>query len=144
MMTEELTFNKEYHNQDPRCTAMPYIVEVQQEKFFGIVSDDTLVSSCDGEIKTTYTCKDFMGEEFETEQELKDFIADEYSQIIDDDDIDEIRLGYVWHPVAIFFTVKEAEKFINGRASFRTWIRHIDSQETEMVELMKLGGLYNE
>jgi hypothetical protein len=145
-MIKDLTFKKEYHNQASRCTAKPYIVEVQQKKIFGIMDGDYFISSCYGETKTVYICDDYDldGNEFETEQELKDYIIDNYEHEIEYYDIREVQLGYIWFPVAIFFTVEEAEKYINGRDNLRTWIRHIDSQESEMIELMKMGGLLDD
>jgi len=104
----------EYITQDNCFTAHPIYVMVQEMVCIGVIDYDydVICSYGDGKV------------EYET-----------------NDNGDEIKLGYIWHPVEFFLTIKGAEKYIrlnsyNHTGALRTYISRFSDKNSEMQNLI--------
>lgn len=143
MTIEEL--KKEYASQDNRCTSYPIYVTVQELFCVGLIEDGYSVNCPygDGETVTKYRLTDGDSEapEFDSEEELIKYYKEK-----DDDrrvgysDIQEYQLGYIWHPVEFFLTIKGAEEYMKVNAhnhgKLRTYVKWFESRNFEMRGLL--------
>ena len=138
---------KEYGTQDNRATAYPIYVSVQELICIGVMADGYSVRCPygDGENKTIFKHPDLEGE-FETVHDLrealsKDYEGNELEEKFNDEE--EINLGYIWHTVEFFLTIKGAEEYMKANAhnhgELRTYVHHFEQRNFEMREL--LGNL---
>jgi hypothetical protein len=140
MNLEEL--KKEYENQDNRCTAFPIYVMVQEKICIGVMADGYSVNCPygDGDNEIKYRHNDLEGE-FDSIDELKKEHYEYTGDNCDPDDIEELNLGYIWHPVEFFLTIKGAEEYIkanqHNHGKLRTYVAYFERRNFEMRGLLK-------
>ena len=147
MNIEEL--KKEYAEQDNRATAYPIYVMVQELVCIGVMADGYSVNCPfgDGKTITKYRLKDgdFEAPDFNSEEELKKYYKEEidYGEV-KDREIQEYQLGYIWHPVEFFLTIKGAEQYMKSNAhnhgKLRTYVSWFERRNYEMRELLEEIG----
>lgn len=132
---------EEYKNQDNRCTARPIYVVVQELICIGVIADGYEVSCPygDGETKAVFKFDDFEGV-FDTKEELIEMLKEDGREN-ESHKIEELQLGYVWHPIEFFLTIKGAEEFMkadaHNRGRMRTYVGHIHRRNFEMRNLLE-------
>lgn len=141
----------EYATQDNRATAYPIYVTIQEQVSIGVIADGYSVSCPygDGETKLKYKHADYE-DEYDNEEELLDLIwedcEDEYCDKYEylnkkKKEIEEINIGYIWHPVEFFLTIKGAEEYMKSNAhnhgKLRTYIHHFERRNFEMRKLLE-------
>ncbi|MFA7718261.1 MAG: Nif11-like leader peptide family natural product precursor [Candidatus Absconditabacterales bacterium] len=145
MTVEEL--KKEYETQDNRCTAYPIYVTVQELHCVGVLADGYSVC-CPygaGEERTEYGHPDLQ-ERFDSRQEVIEELKDRGYDVTEDelDDIEELSMGYIWHPVEFFLTIKGAEEYMKANAhnhgKLRTYVHYFEDRNFEMRALLKELG----
>lgn len=146
-MTEYLEqLKKEYAEQDNRATAYPIYVTVQELICIGLIEDGYSVNCPygDGETLVKYRLCDGDCEapEFSNSEELKKYYEEELGEKkIKDSDIQEYNLGYIWHPVEFFLTLKGAEEYIaanrHNHGKLRTYVHHFEWRNFEMNKLLE-------
>lgn len=130
MKIEDL--KKEYAAQDNRATAYPIYVTVQELICIGVMADGCS-EHCpygDGEIRLEHDCEhcnDHCWDECQGEEEP------EYCN-------QDVRCGYIWHPVEFFLTIKGAEEYINANThnhgKLRTYVHCFERRNYEMRNLL--------
>ena len=148
MKIEEL--KKEYAEQDNRSTAFPLYVTVQELVCVGVMANGYGVSCPygDGETKTEYYAED--NGNFDTHEEAVECIKQGFA---DDEDVDlkeaiedikELNVGYIWHPVEFFLTIKGAEEYMvankHNHGKLRTYVHYFERRNFEMRELLEELG----
>jgi len=141
---------KEYAEQDNRFTAYPTYVTVQELVCIGVMADGYSVNCPygDGVMKTEYKHPELEGA-YDTKREIIEEIQDYYYP--DEDiaesmieDIEEINVGYIWHPVEFFLTIKGAKEYIkankHNHGKLRTYVDHFERRNFEMRGLLKEIG----
>lgn len=140
---------KEYATQDNRSTAFPIYVSVQEKFCVGIIADGYSVSCPfgDGETITKYGHPDFMEDSFDNKDALVKVLKEEGREN-EVDDIIDYQLGYIWHPVEFFLTIKGAEEYMKANAhnhgKLRTYVHHFERRNFEMRTLLKELGFKTE
>jgi len=147
MNIEEL--KKEYVTQDNRATAFPIYVTVQELYCIGVMDDGYSVNCPygDGETIQKYRLADgdCDAPEFSSEEELIKYYKDQtdYGEV-KDRDIQAYKLGYIWHPVEFFLTIKGAEEYIkvnqHNHGKLRTYVSHFERRNFEMRGLLEELG----
>ena len=147
-MTPELEkLKNEYLTQDNRFTAYPIFVTVQELVCVGVLADGYSVNCLygDGETRTEYVLPEDSDLYFHSEEELEEYLKDEGEEAgYKKEDFDEAVVGYIWHPVEFFLTVKGANEYIaanqHNHGKLRTYIHHFESRNYEMRSLLKSIG----
>ena len=138
---------QEYAIQDNCATAYPIYVAVQELFCVGVMRDG-YEASCpygDGKTITKYRLKDGDRDasEFDSEEELKKYYKENDVEV-NDDDIEEYQLGYIWVDREFFLTIKGAEEYMKANAhnhgELRTYVKHFERRNFEMRELLKAIG----
>lgn len=152
MNLEEL--KKEYATQDNRATAYPFYVTVQELIYIGIMADG-YSANCpygDGITKTEYQINhDSDPDSFDTLEEAKESLREQYPDPEDEarfrekvDEIQELNVGYIYHPVEFFLTIKGAEAYMKANAhnhgKLRTYIDYFERRNFEMRGLLEEIG----
>ncbi len=137
---------EEYGSQDNRATAYPIYVSVQEQVSIGVIADGYSVNCPygDGEKRTKYTHSELEDTYDSVDDILECFDPDmEYSEEdleIIKDDIRVIEIGYIWHPVEFFLTIKGAEQYMKSSAhrhgKLRIYVHHFDRRNFEMRDLL--------
>jgi hypothetical protein len=138
---------KEYETQDNRCTAYPIYVSVQEWHCIGVMADGYSVNCPfgDGETLTKHRMNDGDCEapEFDSQEDLIKYYKEQGMEI-DEGNINEYQLGYIWTPVEFFLTIKGAEEYMKANAhnhgKLRTYVHHFERRNFEMRELLKTIG----
>lgn len=152
MNLEEL--KKEYATQDNRMTAYPIYVTVQELVCIGVMAPGYSVNCPygDGVTKTEYQINhDSDPDSFDTLEEAKESLREQYPDPEDEDrllekieDIQEFEVGYIWHPVEFFLTIKGAERYMKANAhnhgKLRTYVDHFERRNFEMRGLLEEIG----
>jgi len=148
MSLEEL--KKEYATQDNRATAYPIYVTVQELRCVGVMADGYSVSCPYGDGVTKIEYKHPVVEDaYENIQEITEAIEDHYypdeqKSYNEINNIEEINVGYIWHPVEFFLTIKGAEEYMKANAhnhgKLRTYVHWFERRNFEMRELLKELG----
>lgn len=141
---------KEYEIQDNRLTAYPIYVQVQEKFCVGVIADGHSVNCPygDGETKTEYIINsDGDPDSFDTREEAEQSLIEQY---YGDDkcklkeaikNIQEKTIGYIWHPVEFFLTIKGAKEYMKANShnhgELRTYVSHFERRNFEMRELLK-------
>lgn len=153
MKLEQL--KEEYANQDNRGTAYPIYVMVQELVCIGVMADGYSVNCPygDGITKTEYVINyDSEPDWVDSLEEAKEMLREQYA---DDDkeeelriaieNIQEINVGYIWHPVEVFLTIKGAKEYMqankHNHGKLRTYVSHFERRNFEMRELLEEIGL---
>uniref|UniRef100_A0A6M3JLW9 Uncharacterized protein n=1 Tax=viral metagenome TaxID=1070528 RepID=A0A6M3JLW9_9ZZZZ len=137
----------EYRNQDNRATAYPIYVTVQELVCVGVMADGYSVCCPygDGETRIEYRHPEFE-ETYENKRELIEFIEnnyypDENKSSCEIEKIEELNIGYIWHPVEFFLTIKGAEEYIEANShnhgKLRTYVHHFERRNFEMRNLLE-------
>ncbi|MCK5161662.1 MAG: hypothetical protein KAQ99_08830 [Candidatus Aureabacteria bacterium] len=142
MKIEELKI--EYANQDNRCTAYPIYVTVQELVCIGVMAEGYGVSCPygDGETKIEYRHKEDCELSFKSSKKLDKFLCqnNDYTK----QDFEEINVGYIWHTVEFFLTIKGAERYIkcnsHNHGKLRTYVHHFERRNFEMKGLLEELG----
>ena len=149
MNLEEL--KKEYATQDNRGTAYPIYVTVQELRCVGVIADDYSVNCPygDGEMRIEYRHNEDCELNFESKKELQEFLKNEDNKEYKISDFEELNMGYVWHPVEFFLTIKGAEEYMrlnkHNHGKLRTYVHWFERRNFEMRGLLKeLGFKVNE
>ena len=136
---------KEYAEQDNRMTAYPIYVRVQELVCIGVMANGYDVYG-DGEAKTEYLIN-YNGDHdsYDTKEDAIDALKEQYE---DDkkgfeqavEDIEELNMGYIWHTVEFFLTIKGAEAYMkankHNHGKLRTYVDHFERRNFEMRELL--------
>ena len=140
---------KEYVEQDNRSTAYPIYVSVQELHCVGVIADGYSANCPYGDdvtiVKYRLTDGDCDAPEFNSEEKLKKYYKEEtdYGEV-KDSEIQEYQLGYIWHPVEFFLTIKGAEEYMRANAhnhgKLRTYVHHFERRNFEMRELLEKIG----
>jgi len=141
---------QEYSNQGNRMTAYPIYVMVQELVCIGVMADGYTVNCPygDGVTKTEYK-HNALEESYETEHDISEAISEYYADLNEAEkefkNIEEINVGYIWHPVEFFLTIKGAEEYMkankHNHGKLRTYVDHFERRNFEMRELLKEIGL---
>ena len=140
---------KEYETQDSRITAYPILVLVQEQTCIGVMADGYGVSCPygDGETRIEYK-HEALEETYKNKQEAIEALKEMVEPVVVKgaiDNLEEINVGYIWHTVECFLTVKAAERYIQGNAhnlyNPRTYVTHISYRNYEMTKLFEEIGL---
>ena len=135
---------KEYETQDNRGTAYPFYVQVQELRCVGVMADG-YSANCpfgDDEMKTEYRHNEDFELGFDSGEELDEFLCqnNEYTKY----EFNEINVGYIWHPVEFFLTIKGAEEYMNANkhnhGKLRTYVAWFERRNYEMRGLLKELG----
>ena len=141
---------KEYAEQDNRGTAYPFYVQVQELVCIGVMADGYSVCCPfgDGETREEYMHPNLEGT-YENEQDLIDDMRD-WSEDMDEKINDElsniavINVGYIWHPVEFFLTIKGAEEYMkankHNHGKLRNYISWFERRNYEMRGLLEEIG----
>lgn len=147
MKLQEL--RKEYAIQDNRITAYPIYVTVQELICVGVIEDGYSVNCPygDGKTITKYRleCGDCESPEFDSEEELIKYYKEEIDWgEVKNRDIQEYQLGYIWHPVEFFLTIKGAKEYMklnaHNHGKLRTYVGHFERRNFEMRDLLEEIG----
>lgn len=132
---EEL--KQEYAIQDNRGTTYPTYVTVQELVCIGVMAEGHS-ERCpygDGETRIEHDCD--MCSQFPCWDEKTGEIEPEHCD-------QEVRCGYIWHPVEFFLTIKGAEEYMKTNAhnhgKLRTYVDHFHRRNFEMRELLSEIG----
>jgi len=136
---------KEYAEQDNRMTAYPIYVRVQELICIGVMADGYSVLG-DGETKTEYKDANFE-DSYDCKEDLVRAMNEYYNdyEITRDqiEKIEKLNMGYIWHTVEFFLTIKGAETYMkankHNHGKLRTYVDHFERRNFEMREL--LSGL---
>jgi len=140
---------KEYATQDNRMTAYPVYVTVQELVSIGVIADGYSVNCPFGDGVTRVEYKHHALEEsYETKHDISEAISEHYEDSNEAekefDNIEEINVGYIWHPVEFFLTIKGAEQYMKANAhnhgKLRTYVHHFERRNFEMREILKEIG----
>ena len=141
---------EEYKTQDNRITAYPILVLVQEQSCIGVMAEGYSVNCPygDGETRTQYKHQDLEGC-YESRDEiiaaLGEYELESIELKIAIKQIEEINVGYIWHTVECFLTIKAAERYIQANAhnlyNPRTYVTHISYRNYEMTKLFEEVGL---
>jgi hypothetical protein len=139
---------KEYESQDNRSTAYPIYVSVQELICIGVMRDgySSICPYGDGGTRTEYSYEDYEGT-FNSIEKIKEAIefAGEDVSTFDDDLVEEFEVGYIWHPVEFFLTIKGAEEYMvanqHNHGKLRTYVHHFERRNYEMRELLEAINL---
>ena len=147
MKLEEL--KKEYAEQDNRATAYPTYVTVQELISIGVMADGYSVNCPygDGETEIEYRHPEVEGE-YDSKAELVSHFGEYYDNSEEIrkqlDKIEELNIGYIWHPVEFFLTIKGAERYIranqHNHGKLRTYVQHFERRNFEMRGLLSELG----
>ena len=150
MSLEEL--KKEYATQDNRGTAYPIYVTVQELRFVGVIADGYSASCPYGDAVTKIEYGINFDSEpswYDTLEEAKDSLKEQHEGDEEEleeaiDDIQELNIGYVWHPVEFFLTIKGAEDYMrlnkHNHGELRTYVHWFERRNFEMRELLEEIG----
>lgn len=147
MNIEEL--KKEYAEQDNRCTAYPIYVMVQELVCIGVMADGYSVNCPfgDGETEIEYRHSDFEGtykEKVELLHDMQDYYGNAEEVDNETDNIKSLNVGYIWHPVEFFLTIKGADIYIkankHNHGKLRTYVSHFERRNFEMRGLLEELG----
>jgi hypothetical protein len=140
---------KEYAEQDNRSTAFPIYVQVQEKHCIGVLASG-YGARCpfgDGEEVTEYRHSDFEGtyrEYDELIKEMEDYYSSSKEFEAEQENIEEVNMGYIWVPVEFFLTIKGAEEYMKANAhnhgELRTYVSHFERRNFEMRELLETLG----
>lgn len=139
---------KEYAEQDNRGTAYPIYVQVQELVCIGVMADGYSVCCPfgDGVTKEEYRHPDYE-ETHEKEQELLDQMLEDNGEDYANEEmgnIEVINVGYIWHPVEFFLTIKGAEEYMkankHNHGKLRTYVSCFERRNYEMRDLLKELG----
>jgi len=145
-MLEDL--KKEYENQDNRFTAFPIYVTVQELKCIGVLNDGYSVCCPygDGETKIEYKHPSYEGT-FENEEDLLNQMLEDNGEEYANNEsgnIESLTVGYIWHPVEFFLTIKGAEEYMrankHNHGKLRTYVDYFERRNFEMRGLLKELG----
>ena len=140
MNIEEL--RKEYATQDNRMTAYPIYVMVQELVCIGVMAEGYSVNCPygDGETKTEYRHEEDCESTFSSKNDLMEHLKEEGCED-KYDDFEQIEVGYIWHPVEFFLTVKGAKEYMKANAhnhgKLRTYVGHFERRNFEMRGLLE-------
>lgn len=145
MEIEEL--KKEYAEQDNRSTAFPIYVTVQELRSVGVMADG-YSASCpfgDGETRIEYRHEEDCELMFKSLDDLNKFLeSDDNDGDYKPSDFRELNVGYVWHPVEFFLTIKGAEEYMrankHNHGKLRTYVNRFERRNFEMRELLEKMG----
>jgi hypothetical protein len=123
---------KEYGTQDNRATAYPIYVQVQEQVCIGVIANgySPICPFGDGVIKYEHDCDG----------------CDLYPCVEDNEETpyhcaNDVRCGYIWHPVEFFLTIKGAEEYMKANAhnhgKLRTYVSCFERRNYEMRGLLK-------
>lgn len=142
---------KEYAEQGNRGTAYPIYVMVQEQVSIGVMAEGYSVNCPygDGETKTEYMCNQESGDPdiCDTREEAIGLLEEELKgkelqEAIDN--IDEFNVGYIWHPVEFFLTIKGAEEYMrankHNHGKLRTYVGYFERRNFEMRALLSELG----
>jgi len=116
----------EYETQDNRMTAYPIYVMVQELVSIGVIADGYSVNCPygDGVMKQEHNC------------ECCDGDCDDDREHCEED----MQVGYIWHPVEFFLTIKGAEEYMkankHNHGKLRTYVGHFERRNFEMRQLL--------
>jgi hypothetical protein len=125
---------------------------VQELVCIGVMADGYSVNCPfgDGETKTEYVINhDSDPDSFDSLEEAKESLKEQYKDDEEGyrkavDNIQEINVGYIWHPVEFFLTIKGAEEYMKANAhnhgKLRTYVDHFERRNFEMRDLLKEIG----
>ena len=140
---------QEYSNQGNRMTAYPIYVMVQELVCIGVMADGYTVNCPygDGVTKTEYK-HNALEESYETEHDISEAISEYYADLNEAEkefkNIEEINVGYIWHPVEFFLTIKGAEEYMkankHNHGKLRTYVDHFERRNFEMRGLLEETG----
>ena len=139
---------QEYATQDNRATAYPIYVTVQELVCIGVIADDYSVDCPygDGETKIKYRHPALEGE-YNSAHELREALSEEFEGDELEAKIQEeekLNVGYIWHPVEFFLTIKGAKEYMRANAhnhgKLRTYVHHFERRNFEMRELLEMIG----
>ena len=149
MNIEEL--KKEYTEQDNAFTAYPTYVQVQELRGVGVLADG-YSASCpfgDDEIETKYSHSEYEGwwdSKGELVKKIQEDSPEKWKGMVYD--IEELNVGYIWHPVEFFLTIKGAKEYMktnsHNHGRLRTYIMHFERRNFEMRGLLKELGFKTE
>ena len=141
---------QEYASQDNRITAYPIYVSVQELVCIGVMADGYSVFCPfgDGETKTEYRINsDGDPDNYDTKEQAIQLLKEQYEGCSGGelekaiDDIEELNVGYIWHPVEFFLTIKGAEEYIKANShnhgKLRTYVHHFERRNFEMRKFLK-------
>ena len=139
---------QEYATQDNRCTAYPIYVAVQELFCVGVMQDgyEVCCPYGDGKTITKYRLKDgdCDASEFNSKEELKKYYKNECEMTVEDEEIEEYNLGYIWIDREFFLTIKGAGEYMKANAhnygKLRTYVKHFERRNFEMRELLEALG----
>ncbi|MBW1812099.1 MAG: hypothetical protein JRJ39_00125 [Deltaproteobacteria bacterium] len=140
---------KEYAAQDNRATAYPIYVQVQELVCIGVMQEgySVLCPFGDGETKKEYRHPDLEGaydDKAELVRNFKEYFDTKEMITKQLDEIEELTVGYIWHPVEFFLTIKGAEKYMrankHNHGKLRTYVSHFERRNFEMRGLLKEIG----
>ena len=140
---------KEYNTQNTGFTAYPIYVMVQELVCIGVL--DCEYSVCcpygGGYEQVEYAHEEDAELHFASEKELEVFLS-ENEGAYHKDEFEEFKMGYIWHPVEFFLTIKGAEEYIklnsHNHGKLRTYVGQFDRKNTEMRGLLKHLGFKTE
>ena len=132
-------------------TAYPIYVRVQELVCIGVMADGYDVLT-DGETKfefrhpdfdETYTCKEDLVRNISEYNNDYEITRDQI------DEIEELNMGYIWHTVEFFLTIKGAEAYMkankHNHGKLRTYVDHFERRNFEMRGLLsELGFKVND
>lgn len=146
MSLEEL--KKEYATQDNRMTAYPIYVTVQELVCIGVMADGYSVNCPYGDGKTVtryrFSDGDCDSPDCESKEELLKEAKENGWENPENEEIMEYQVGYIWHPVEFFLTIKGAEQYMKANAhnhgELRTYVHWFERRNFEMRELLEEMG----
>ena len=158
MNLEEL--KKEYATQDNRMTAYPIYVTVQELSFVGVIADGYSANcpygysaNCpygDSVTKIEYGINyDSEPSWYDTLEEAKDSLKEQFEGDEEDlkeaiKNIQELNIGYVWHPIEFFLTIKDAEEYMrlnkHNHGKLRAYVHWFERRNFEMRGLLEEIG----
>ena len=127
----------QYSTQNNRGTAYPIYVQVQEQVCIGVIANgySPLCPFGDDEIKLEHDCDSCSDSECRERGE-----TGEPSLCHED-----VRCGYIWHPVEFFLTIKGAEEYIkynqHNHGKLRVYVAQFERHNFEMHELLTEIGL---
>jgi len=126
----------EYATQDNRATAYPIYVMVQELVSIGVIAEGYSVSCPygDGEEQYEHYCEGCDDNPCWDEEKAEEPVRCK----------EEVQVGYIWHPIEFFLTIKGAEEYMKANAhnhgKLRTYVHHFERRNYEMRELLEELG----
>ena len=112
----------------------------------GVMADGYSVSCPfgDGETKMEYKHPD-LEESYKSKHDISEAISEYYEDLNEAEkefeNIEEINVGYIWHPVEFCLTIKGAKEYMQANAhnhgKLRTYVSHFNTRNFEMTKLLK-------